>query len=208
MRVWDASPTSETYGKCVLGPLEGHEGTVNSVSFSPDGKRIVSGSNDRTVRVWDAVSGQCVFGQDPWRCPRHIYGVMSVSFSPDSARIVSVSRGKADVMVWDAVSGKRLLGPLELGCIVHSVSFSRDGKRIVAGEWDNTWRVWDAVTGQRLALVWSHTPDDGEPTTRIVSRYGTFSHGPTIRIVSGPWGNIVSKSWGKTMRDWDAVWGQ
>ena len=55
MRVWDA-----VSGECVLGPLEGHTSSVSSVSFSGDGSRIVSGSDDKTVRVWDAVAGECV----------------------------------------------------------------------------------------------------------------------------------------------------
>ena len=57
MRVWDA-----VSGECVLGPLEGHTDGVSSVSFSADGRRVVSGSWDKTVRVWDAVSGECVLG--------------------------------------------------------------------------------------------------------------------------------------------------
>ena len=81
---------------------------VYSVSFSPDGARIVSGSVDYCLRVWDAVSGQCVLGP----LQAHTDSVRSVSFSPDGARIVSGSWDKT-VRVWDAVSGQCVLGPLE-----------------------------------------------------------------------------------------------
>ena len=79
-----------------MGPLEGHTDLVRSVSFSPDGSRIVSGSGDDGVWVWDAVSGECVLGP----LEGHTSSVMSVSFSPDGARIVSGSSDKT-VRVWD-----------------------------------------------------------------------------------------------------------
>src|SRR6187431_2797383 len=65
----------------------GHTASVTSVSFSPDGRRIVSGSYDNTVRVWDAATGQPV-GQ-PFT--GHTKSVSGVSFSPDGKRIVSSS---------------------------------------------------------------------------------------------------------------------
>ena len=52
MRVWGAV-TGE-----LINALTGHSDAVSSVSFSPDGARIVSGSHDNTVRVWDAVTGK------------------------------------------------------------------------------------------------------------------------------------------------------
>lgn len=66
----------------------GHKGAVNSAAFSPDGKQIVSGSDDSTVRVWDAETGETIVG--PLR--GHIGRVSSVSFSPDGTRIVSGDR--------------------------------------------------------------------------------------------------------------------
>ena len=63
--------------------LSGHSGNVRSVAFSPDGSQIVSGSIDRTVRIWDVASGEelaILSGHDSY--------VSSVAFSPDGSRIV------------------------------------------------------------------------------------------------------------------------
>ncbi|KIM28371.1 hypothetical protein M408DRAFT_57282, partial [Serendipita vermifera MAFF 305830] len=81
--------------------LFGHTDIVSSVAFSPDGKRIVSGSSDKTVRVWDAETGQAVGA--PFQ--GHDQGVNSVAFSPDGKRIVSGSDDKT-VRVWDAETGQ------------------------------------------------------------------------------------------------------
>ena len=71
------------------------------MAFSPDGKRIVSGSDDKTVRLWDADTGQPV-GQP---LTGHTDMVLSVAFSPDGKRIAS---GSVDttVRLWDADTGQ------------------------------------------------------------------------------------------------------
>jgi WD40 repeat protein len=68
------------------------------VSFSPDGKRIVSGSSDNTLKVWDAQTGQ-----ETLTLKGHYDRVLSVSFSPDGKRIVSGSYDKT-LKVWDISS--------------------------------------------------------------------------------------------------------
>ncbi len=78
--------------------LKGHSGPVNSASFSPDGKRIVSGSEDKTLKVWDAQTGR-----ETLTLKGHSDAVTSVSFSPDGKRIVSGS-GDKTLKVWDRSS--------------------------------------------------------------------------------------------------------
>ena len=80
--------------------FSGHSDSVNSVAFSPDGQHIVSGSQDQTICVWDAMTGETVAG--PFR--GHLSRVTSVAFSPDGQHIVS---GSADqtICVWDAMTG-------------------------------------------------------------------------------------------------------
>ena len=99
--------------------------------------RIVSGSGDNTVRVWDAVSGDCVLGP----LYGHTDGVTSVSFSPDGSRIVSGSYDNT-VRVWDAGSGECVQTLEGHTDYVMSVSFSGDGTRIISGSRDNIVRVW------------------------------------------------------------------
>ena len=88
--------------------LQGHNGKVFSVGFSNDGTRIVSGSDDKTARIWDAISGAPI-GKP---LQGHSGMVQSVAFTPDGTRIVSGSDDKT-VRIWDAVSGAPVGEPLQ-----------------------------------------------------------------------------------------------
>lgn len=125
-------------------PLLGHTSVVTSVSFSPDGTRIATGSRDNTVRLWDATTGQPV--GEPLL--GHTNYVSSVSFSPDGARIVT---GFGTTLSGCGMQQPGILGELRgHTSAVSSVSFSPDGARIVTSSWDSTVRLWDAVDGQPL----------------------------------------------------------
>jgi hypothetical protein len=159
-----------------------HTDTVVSASFSPDGQRVVTASQDKTARVWDADAGKPV--GEPMT---HGDVVNSVSFSPDGKRVVTASEDKT-ARVWDADTGKPVGEPMTHGGLVISASFSPDGKRVVTASEDKTARVWDADTGKPA----------GEP----------MAHGGKVFSASfSPDGKrVVTASEDKTARVWNVVW--
>src|SRR5712671_6613967 len=178
-------------GKTAIWPViqnifHGHSSTVSSVAFSPNGSRIVSGSWDDTIRLWDAETGDAI-GKP---LEGHSSPVNSVAFSPDGSRIVSGSFDNT-IRLWDAETGDAIGKPLEgHSRNVNSVGFSPDGSRIVSGSEDNTIRLWDAETGDAI----------GKPIEGHSSDVYSVAFSPDgSRIVSG--------SFDKTIRLWDAETG-
>jgi hypothetical protein len=130
--LWDANSGQE------LQTLKGHALAVLSVAFSPDGKRLATGSDDRTVKLWDAQSGQELGSMNG-----HSSEVWGVAFSPDGSRLASASSDRT-VKVWDTVSGQELRTLKGHTSRVVKVAFSPDGTVIAAAGVDGTVRIWDA----------------------------------------------------------------
>jgi len=86
--------------------LEGHTGSITDVAVSPDGSKIVSGSEDKTVRIWDVTTGAQV-GE---ALQGHTDIVTSVVFSPDSSKVVSGSDDKT-LRIWDVNTGTQVKRP-------------------------------------------------------------------------------------------------
>jgi WD40 repeat protein/serine/threonine protein kinase len=141
VKIWDSHSGQE------LLTLKGHRRFVNSVAFSPDGKRLATLSRDNTVKVWDAQTGQVIrtFKANCLLCG-------SVAFSPDGKRLASTSAG--EIKVWNVRGSQEK--PLSLRGHTSDtldVVFSPDGNRLASVSHDEALKVWDAQTGQELLTL-------------------------------------------------------
>jgi WD40 repeat protein/serine/threonine protein kinase len=111
----------------------GHQGGVRVVAVSPDGTTVASGSEDRSIRLWDLATGQVravLVG--------HAYPIRSLSFSPDGHTLASSCHDDGEIRLWETATGKErtrfILGPK-----LESILFTPDGKKVIAGGLDGTW---------------------------------------------------------------------
>ena len=132
----------------------GHSDRVTSVAFSPNGRTVLSGSCDQTLKLWDAATGKLLRTFEG-----HSSAVWSVAFSPDGRTALSGSDDKT-LKLWDAATG-RLLRSFEGHSGsggVWSVAFSRDGRTVLSsGGYDETFKLWDAATGKLLRTFEGHS---------------------------------------------------
>ena len=120
-------------------------GMVQSVAYSPDGSRIVSGIN-KTIRFWDATT--CNPIGDP--IEGHTGAVTAIAYSPDGKYVISGSTDST-IRIWDIATGKQVGRPWKgHASTVDYVSFSPDGKHVLSKSEDGTVRIWDFPSLQEL----------------------------------------------------------
>src|SRR5262245_17037007 len=125
--------------------LEGHNGYGVGVAFSPDGKRLVSGSGDSTRRVWDAVTGTVLTTLRP--------GAASVVFSPDGKWFAS-GDGEGGVKLWDANSYQEAIAFKGHSAGISSLAFSPNGKLLASGSpKGGGMKIWDCTSGEETLTV-------------------------------------------------------
>jgi len=162
-----------------IAKSSGHNGFINSVSWSPDSKYIVTGSRDNTAKIW-TIYGQCIAtltGHKNW--------IVSVSWSPDGKYIATGSFDKT-AKIWAIKNNEykciaTLSGHTES---IQSLSWAPDGKYIVTGSYDNTAKIW-TIDGQCLATLTGHT-----------HTVGSVSWSPDGK-------SLTTYSYDKTTRKWD-----
>jgi WD40 repeat protein len=139
---------------CLCDPATGketrrlgqHKGVIMSLVFSPDGKRLASGSwSDHTIRVWD-VAGD----KSPLELPGHTNAVRSIAFSPDGKTLASASYDKT-LRLWDLGTGKELHRAAHEAYL--SAALSPDGKILADSRYDGSIYLWETATGKEVGRI-------------------------------------------------------
>ncbi len=209
----------------LIATLEGHTRRVNSVTFSPDGTTLASGSWDPSIKLWDVATRANIATRT-----RFTSGVYSVSFSPDGAILASGS-GDTVTHLWDVATWAIITTLQGHTDEINSVSFSPDGTILASGSEDRTIKLWDVATRTNIATLEGHTDDvtsvsfspdggilasgswddtvklwDVVTETNIVTLTG--HEGNVTSVSFSPGGRILaSGSWDDTVKLWDVVTG-
>lgn len=131
--------------------LKGHSSDVNSVTFSPDGQMLVTGSDDRTIKLWNLTTKQEIR-----TLVGHSSYIYAIAISPDGQIIASGSVDKT-IKLWNLNTGKEIRTLIGHSNSVASVAFSPDGKLLASSSLDKTIKLWNLETNKEIRTLTGHS---------------------------------------------------
>lgn len=149
--------------------LTGHKGWVRSVAVSPDGTWAASGSDDKTVNIWDMETGECRATLEG-----HTDRITVVAITPDGKRILSCSADES-VRIWDPLSGRELAKLDGHMHQIRSVVALQDNVRALSGGFDNTLKLWDLDSRSCIKTIECGTNKGDNIFSIAVNRAGTHA---------------------------------
>ena len=158
-----------------------YSSTIQSIAFSPDGKSLVSGGIDNTVRLWDVRKRRVIFSHEPNQKGVSYANVQTVAFSPNNEVFASAGTHK-EIHLWSATDHK-LIGTLNTEEYVETLAFHPDGRFLVAGVKARI-RVWDMESQAELA-----------PLEGSLGRVNTIAFSSDGNTLVGSAGHGVIRVW-------------
>ncbi|KAL7899344.1 vegetative incompatibility protein HET-E-1, partial [Trichoderma sp. TUCIM 5745] len=179
---------------CCIMTLGDHEAGYqpSQISFAPDGRQLASASDDRTVKLWDTATGDCI------RTIKGCEQAQNVSFAPNGRQLASAAKKTPFqdgvphdyiIELWDLVSGNctaTLTGHNES---ITAMSFTPDSQQLASASYDTTIKLWDTATGRCIATLTGH------------------NNGITAIAFAPDGRQLASASWDDTVKLWDAAIG-
>jgi WD40 repeat protein/serine/threonine protein kinase/tetratricopeptide (TPR) repeat protein len=194
IRLWDASTGRMTAELT-------HPGRVSAGAMSPNGTRLASGHEDGTVTISGTQAG------DEIVTLRERAGAISnLAWSLDGTRLAATIRGDFSVKVWEAASGKVVLGPLRHSHEITSLAWEYGGQRLATGSADETIKLWDTSTGREIVTLRGHqlsiTSLSWGKDGCLASGCGDGSvkiwnsvHDQEARLLPGPADDVTAVAW-------------
>jgi WD40 repeat protein len=167
------------------------------VAFSADGGRVLSGGEDKAVKLWEAATGALIRTFEG-----HAFPVISVAFSPDSARVAS-GGNDGGIKLWDAATGA-LVRPFK-GHYGSNVAFSPDGSRLLKGS-GKTIKLWDVNTGALMHTFEGHSDWVlSVAFSPVGGRVLSGSADGTVRIWNAETGQVLASLLASRAGEWLAM---
>jgi hypothetical protein len=145
--LWDLKTQKELHGLA-------NPGGTRAVAFDSEGKKLVTGGRNGSVKVWDVATGK----ESALEISGHRGLVLSVAFAPDDKTIASAS-GDNIIKIWNASTGRLTHTLTGHESTVYAIAYAPTGRHLVSGSWDRTVRLWDLDSGSQLARLDGHTHD-------------------------------------------------